>query len=524
MSRLVTDHLPLLAGAPNGVKRLRELILELAVRGKLVAQDPGDEPVDTFLKRIAIDKEKFLLTGRAKKFIEPTPVDKEMIPFVEPAGWVWASFGQITKCRDGERIPVAQVDREQRAKTYDYYGASGVIDKIDDYLFDKPLLLIGEDGANLLNRSTPIAFIAQGKYWVNNHAHVIDGVTDNFLKYIELYINAIDLAPYVTGTAQPKMNQAKMNSILVALPPEEEQNRIVAKVDELMALCDRLETRQSDAQAAHARLVDELLGSLLQARDGEDFAECWGRVKGSFDVLFTTEQSVDVLRNSILQLGVFGRLGTNCAADEPATRLLGQMGGRRLEIHLEPLPENWCWTTFSAICKIKTELVRPEDHQDLPQVAPDCIEKGTGRLIVRRTVRQADVRGPNSRFSAGQIIYSKIRPSLSKAILVDFSGLCSADMYPINSHIDPRYQLFLMLSEPFLAQVRVAENRVKMPKLNQESLNEFRVPLPPLAEQRRIVAKVTEFLAFCDKLKTRIATARAKHAQLAEALTSSLLD
>jgi len=94
-------------------------------------------------------------------------------------------------------------------------------------LFDKTLLLIGEDGANLLSRTTPIAFFATGKYWVNNHAHVIDGISENFLNYIKLFINAIDLSPYVTGTAQPKMNQAKMNDILVALPPPEEQQRIV---------------------------------------------------------------------------------------------------------------------------------------------------------------------------------------------------------------------------------------------------------------------------------------------------------
>jgi type I restriction enzyme, S subunit len=89
-------------------------------------------------------------------------------------------------------------------------------------------LLIGEDNANLINRSTPIAFIARGKYWVNNHAHVLDGISEEFLRYVELFINAIDLKPYVTGTAQPKMNQAKMNSIPVAVPPFAEQRRIVA--------------------------------------------------------------------------------------------------------------------------------------------------------------------------------------------------------------------------------------------------------------------------------------------------------
>ena len=123
---------------------------------------------------------------------------------------------------DSERVPVSVSERNKRAKIYDYYGASGIIDKIDDYLFDDELLLIGEDGANLLSRSTPIAFIAKGKYWVNNHAHVLDACCNLNLNYICYHINAISLAPYVTGTAQPKMNQENMNAIWIALPPLEE--------------------------------------------------------------------------------------------------------------------------------------------------------------------------------------------------------------------------------------------------------------------------------------------------------------
>ncbi len=153
---------------------------------------------------------------------------------------------------------------------YDYYSASGVIDKIDNYLFDKALLLIGEDGANLINRSTPIAFIARGKYWVNNHAHVLDGTSEEFLRYLELFINAIDLKPYVTGTAQPKMNQAKMNSIPVALPPLGEQRRIVAKVDELIALCDRLEANLATADETRRRLLEALLAEALAPDDARE--------------------------------------------------------------------------------------------------------------------------------------------------------------------------------------------------------------------------------------------------------------
>ena len=162
-------------------------------------------------------------------------IDDEL-PFEIPQNWCWVRFGTALVNRDAERIPLSVSQRERLEKKYDYYGASGVIDKVDRYIFDKPLLLIGEDGANLLLRSKPIAFIAFGQYWVNNHAHVIDAVAGVDLCYIALFINATNLAPYVTGTAQPKMNQEKLNSILVPLPPTAEQRRIVSAFEEIVAI------------------------------------------------------------------------------------------------------------------------------------------------------------------------------------------------------------------------------------------------------------------------------------------------
>ena len=263
------DNLIPLTTRPDQIKALRQTILNLAVRGKLVKQDPNDEPASELLKEIEADRRKRSRSKRGHTPLGPTESQKEQWPYGIPETWVWAPFGHITISLDGERIPVSKEERSRRPKLYDYYGASGVIDKIDDYLFDKPLLLIGEDGANLINRSTPIAFIARGKYWVNNHAHVLDGLSEEFLRYIELFINAIDLKPYVTGTAQPKMNQAKMNSIPVALPPLAEQHRIVAKVDELMVLCDRLEASLASGDDTRCRLLDALLHETLAPSEEE---------------------------------------------------------------------------------------------------------------------------------------------------------------------------------------------------------------------------------------------------------------
>ena len=251
------------------IKALRQTILSLAVRGKLVKQDSVDEPASELLKRITEDKKLRAVSARDRRAGPVEPIDSAEMLYDLPSSWVWVSFGDITISRDGERVPVSKAEREQRAKVYDYYGASGIIDKIDGYLFDKPLILIGEDGANLINRSTAIAFIARGKYWVNNHAHVLDGLNEDYLRYLELFINATDLKPFVTGTAQPKMNQAKMNSIPVALPPLAEQHRIVAKVDGLLALCDRLKASLGSADTTRHRLLESLLQDALEPAANE---------------------------------------------------------------------------------------------------------------------------------------------------------------------------------------------------------------------------------------------------------------
>lgn len=252
---------------------LRKTILTLAVQGKLVPQDPNDEPALALLEKIATHKANFAKAGKFRGAPSVRPIANNEADFEIPENWCWVRFGDIMINRDGERIPVSKEERATKAKLYDYYGASGVIDKIDGYLFDKPLLLISEDGANLINRSTPIAFIARGKYWVNNHAHVLDGISEDFLRFIELHINAINIEKYVTGSAQPKMNQAKMNSIPIALPPLAEQRRIVAKVEQLMSLVDELEQQLTACRATAEKLLTALVAELVNGKKNHASAE-----------------------------------------------------------------------------------------------------------------------------------------------------------------------------------------------------------------------------------------------------------
>ncbi|MBH3322323.1 restriction endonuclease subunit S [Serratia ureilytica] len=260
---LLADNFGWLFHTPEDVKDLRNLIFQLGIQGLIVEQCETDsEKAIEFIRSVQTKKDRLVNTGVIRRTTSFPTVEEKEEPFTLPRGWVFCRLGEVSICRDGQRIPLSKSEREPRRGEFSYYGASGIIDHIDDFIFEEDLLLVGEDGANLVNRSTPIAFIATGRYWVNNHAHVLDTVNGVALRYLELYINAIDLKPYVTGTAQPKMNQEKMNLIVVAVPPPEEQARIVERINKLMRFCDTLEKTLFNAVETVERFAISTIASL----------------------------------------------------------------------------------------------------------------------------------------------------------------------------------------------------------------------------------------------------------------------
>jgi len=251
------------------VKQLRQAFLREAMQGKLVAQDPQDEPAAQLLAKIKAEKERFIGEKKIKKEKEMAPIGVEEMPFEVPEGWVCCRLGEITINRDGDRKPISQADREKRKKLFDYYGASGVIDKIDGYTHEGKFVLIGEDGANLIAKSTPIAFIASGKFWVNNHAHVLEYQYDVMNYYMTYCLNTLDIKPYITGGFQPKLSQGNLGLMLIPLPPLAEQHRIVAKLDELMRYCDALEASIQASRVQNEGLLQQVLREALEPGNGE---------------------------------------------------------------------------------------------------------------------------------------------------------------------------------------------------------------------------------------------------------------
>ena len=472
-------------------QQLKNSILQEAIEGRLVPQDPNDEPASVLLDKIRKEKARLVKEGKLKKKdLEEIPISEDEKPFEIPKSWEWVRFGTITINRDRERIPLSVDERSKLEKKYDYYGASGVIDKVDRFLFNKPLLLIGEDGANLINRSTPIAFIARGEYWVNNHAHVLDYINEDLMQFVCWYINAISLVNYVTGTAQPKMNQEKMNSILVALPPLAEQQRIVAKIEELLPK------------------VEE-----------------YGKAQEALDKL--NEELPERLKKSILQEAIEGRLVPQDPNDEPASVLLDKIRKEKAKLVKEgklkkkdvvetpvsedeipfKIPDNWTWARIGNVYKTTSggtpEKGHPEYYDgDIPWVKVGDLMS----LYIDNTEDKISEEGLNSSsakiFPADTILLAMYcndaigKSSILTRPMTTNQAICG--LFP-NPHLHKEYVYYAIQSNRRKLQEQSAGGAQK--NINQKIVNDLIIPLPPLAEQKRIVAKIEQLLKVVDKLK-----------------------
>lgn len=371
-------------------------------------------------------------------------------------------------------------------------------------------------------------------YGFSNHITRIrlkDGIFPGFVVF---YLTLLRNSGYFARLCTRWINQAAVNTDTlkkqtIPLPPLAEQKRIVAKVDELMALCDRLEAQQQERETRHAALARASLARFADAP-----------TPANLHFLFHPSYAISPadLRKSILTLAVQGKLVPQDPHDEPAEELVERLAReltpeqrRRQAAPLSLLPAeslqyevpySWTWARFRDVAIIASNLVKPDDFLDFTHLAPDNIEKGNGVLLPCSTVREDKVISSNHRFYPGQIVYSKIRPNLAKVVVVDFDGLCSADMYPIDALIDAFYLQRYMLSESFLVQAVKTDTRVAMPKINQMELNAIAVPVPPLAEQRRIVAKVDQLMALVDELEAQLAASRTTGASLMEAVVAEL--
>jgi type I restriction enzyme S subunit len=283
-------------------------------------------------------------------------------PYPLPEGWVWTTLDQCVDILDHKRVPINSTERDARiaAKTegnlFPYYGATGQVGLIDDYLFDEELVLLGEDGAPFLEPNKPKAYIARGKFWVNNHAHVLrarDGLLLNAL--LQHYLNIFDYHDFVTGTTRLKLNQARMREILVPVPPLPEQRRIVAKIEELLSSLDAGVASLKRVQAALKRYRAAVLK-----------AACEGRLVPQDP----NDEPADKLLERIL--------AERRAKWEADVRAKGKDPNKaKYEEPKEPgteglpeLPRGWCWASVTQTGQVQLGRQRAPKHQDGPYMRP----------------------------------------------------------------------------------------------------------------------------------------------------------
>ncbi|MBE9139874.1 restriction endonuclease subunit S [Nodosilinea sp. LEGE 07088] len=546
----------------TGLKKLRELILELAVRGKLVPQDPNDEPASVLLEKIAAEKARLVKEGKIKKPKVLPEIAEDEKPFELPEGWEWAylenigrDWGQKTPNKPFSYIDVASID-----------NAKGLI--------SSPTVLSSEEApsrARKLVQEGTLIYSTVRPYLQN--IAVVDIVIDPepiastafaiiyplgnmppryFLHYLRspTFVNYVESVQ--TGIAYPAINDKQFFSGLAPIPPLAEQQRIVEKVDELMGLCDRIENHTLDHLAAHETLVDTLLDTLTQAESAAELADNWGRLADHFDTLFTTEQSIDRLKQTILQLAVMGRLVPQDPTDEPASVLLEKIAAEKARLVKEgkikkpkvldaigedekpfEVPDGWLWERIGTFALVGTGATPARDRPDyyVPEeiawvTSGETSQEAvfsTKEKISRKAVEETNV----TVYPPGTLIVAMYRQGKTRGQITELkihagtNQACAAiQLVDESLHHKDYIKLFFQKS---YEELREHAAGGAQPNLNVGKISHTPVSLPPLAEQHRIVQKVDALMALCDQLKARLAQADDTRRHLAEAVVDQAI-
>lgn len=562
VTRLITDHIDIWtsgdtekksgrgrsatsAGLVYGIKKLRELILELAVRGKLVPQDPNDEPASELLKRIEEERKGFL-----KKEKEFSGIKKDNYPFKLPTSWVWVRLSQI-----GHDWGQAEPE-----SSFTYIEVSAIDSNLGTV--STPEIVEAENApsrARKIVRAGTVIYSTVRPYLLN--AAVIDrdfipppiastafAVIHPFCqmppRYILSYLRSPVFVRYVesvqTGIAYPAINDKQFFSGLIPLPPLEEQHRIVAKVDELMALCDQLEAGHTAAAAAHEKLVVYLLDTLINSENSEDFAANWYRIAVHFDTLFTTEKSIDVLKKTILQLALMGKLVSQNKQDEPAFELLKKIENEKkrlvrknvkknttsqnseyIKSLVEKLPKGWVQTNFNNIgTLISGQHLKPQEYFDKPRTGSIPYITGPADFGNESPIPCRHTFETRAISYKGDILITVKGSGVGKINRVDQERLVISRQLmafrPIIISLD-FVQLLLRNMEEKFQKLSIG---IAIPGISREDILYASVLLPPLAEQSRIVEKVDKLTALCDDLKSRLRNANQLQQNLADTLVA----
>lgn len=547
-----------------GVKKLRELILELAVRGKLVPQDLSDEPASELLKRIQAEKAKLIAEGKIKKDKPLPPISDEEKPFDLPQGWEWVRLGDISSAvqygytdsanhqsRDVLFLRITDI-QDDIVNWATVPGCNISLSDSDNYLLENNDLVIARTGGTI-GKSYLVTGLDQKAVFAS-YLIRIGNLSSTSAEYKKVFLGSIlywdQLIASSMGTGQPNVNGTALKNLIFSLPPLSEQHRIVAKVDELMVLCDQLETQHINAAQAHEKLVNHLLDTLTQSQSAEEFNANWQRIAAHFDTLFTTEASIDALKQTLLQLAVMGKLVPQDPNDEPASELLKRIQAEKVKLIAEgkikkgkplppisdeekpfEMPEGWEWVRLTDL----VALVTDGDHQ-----APPKAKSGVPFLIIGN-LNTGNISFESCRFvpeeyyqkldwgkrpNKNDLLYT-VTGSYGIPIKVDVSEkfcvqrhvaiLKTAQSTPIN------YLKLLLESKYALQYASEIATGIAQKTVPLTGLRIMPIAMPTEAQQKRIVDKVDELMALCDQLKGRITESGQLHQKLADVAVGQAL-
>lgn len=565
-AELLEKHFDTAFAAPDGIKKLRELILTLAMQGKLVSQDPSEQPASDLLQEIEAEKQQLVKEGQIKKPKPLPPVAEEEKPYALPQGWEWARLGEITDIIRGITFPASEKTKEPASGRIACLRTANVQKKIEwsDLLYiDRTFM---SKNSQLVRQDDIVMSMANsrelvGKVAVVSEMPVKEATFGGFLgvlrthKVAPLYVlhllntsyarsSLIDAASQTTNIAN--ISLGKLNPFLVPVPPISEQHRIAAKIDELMARCDELEKLRTAQQGARLTVHAAAIKQLLNVAEPGQHQHAQTFLAEHFGELYTIKGNVAELRKAILQLAVMGKLVPQNPDDQPASELLKEIEAEKQRLVKEgkikkpkpvpsiaqadkpfPVPGNWRWVRIAELAEsvdYGTSQKTCDDSSLVPVYRMGNIVDG--RLIDEgfKYISPKIDELPRLFLQPNDILFNRTNSYELVGKSARYTGHAEQATFAsylirvrlLDALLSPVF-MSLAMNAPYFRLTQIEPKIVQQcgqANFNGTKLSLCVVPLPPLAEQHRIVARIDQLMALCDSLEQQINATTEKQTEL----------